>query len=60
MLSIDEFINAYLSIVWSSEFDGISIRWSCLQSENAYDPIILINDGIVISLMSRRQKMILS
>lgn len=54
MSSIDELDNAPSSIVWSSKFDGISIRWNFLQFLNAYDPIVLMNDVIVIYSMSPR------
>ena len=53
---IEELANAYLSITWSFEFGEKSIFLRFLQSANEYDDIILMNDGIVTSSISRNAK----
>ena len=45
--SINVNVKANFSIVWSSEFDGISIFRSCLHSLNAHSFIIVRWGGIV-------------
>ena len=46
MLSIDDPENAYSSIIWSSEFNGMSIFWSFLHCKNAPLHILVTWGGI--------------